>query len=172
MLAATQGLTEAVTSALGAVTDEGREASPAMPPPPPPAVGSPLPPPLPPSPLPPTPPLPSSLPPPRGSIDLPSPPLSISQVEWTHSVCKQANTHIPYFRKTKPHLDLLRLQQSLRKRMKDLEPLRGESRLSTRNIQSKNTQTSTQKVSKSSMKISKEKYPKKRQSARNTLDPA
>ena len=84
MLAATQGLTEAVTSALGAVTDEGREEMP-----PPPVVGgdggSPLPPPLPlpPSPLPPTPPLPSSLPPPRSSIDLPSPPLSVSQVRCT-----------------------------------------------------------------------------------------
>ena len=93
LLAATQGLTEAVTSALGAVTDEGREE---MPPPPPPAGGdggSPLPPPLPlpPSPLPPTPPLPSSFPPPRSSIDLPSPPLSISQVKRTNLVCNQVN---------------------------------------------------------------------------------
>ena len=89
MLAATQGLTEAVTSALGAVTEEARENSSPLPPPP--REGSPLPPPMPPSPLPPTPPPPSSLPPPRHSIDLPSPPLSISQVKQRRKLIKISN---------------------------------------------------------------------------------
>ena len=87
LLAATQGLTEAVTSALGTVTDvtdvksQLGEVTEELPMPPPPRECSPPGLPLPPSPLPPTPPLPSSLPPPRRSIDLPSPPLMIAQVK-------------------------------------------------------------------------------------------
>ena len=87
LLAATQGLTEAVTSALGTVTDvksQPGDVTEEFPMPPPPRECSPPGLPLPPSPLPPTPPLPSSLPPPRRSIDLPSPPLMITQVEWKH----------------------------------------------------------------------------------------